>query len=146
MVGSMRWNIVLSAIGAILTMLFSSGVNGLAVTMLRGLYAAIAFFILAYLLRLALGLIIGPQSSPVQEDAADGRGTVLDMATPDDEDDLNRLLRVQMEESGSDEASATSEQVEAFQPLSPPKLVSKQQNPEQLADALRKLKDSDEDK
>ena len=144
MIGSIRWNIVFAGFGTLLTIVFSSGVNGLGVTMLRGLYAAIAFFILAYLLRLVMGLIVGPPPASGEPDVEEDRGTLLDMATPDDAEDLNRLLREQLNESApGTELPEQEPSPEPFRPLSPPKLVSKQQDPEQMAEALRKLKDQE---
>ncbi|MFS0727865.1 hypothetical protein [Paenibacillus sp. 1P07SE] len=146
MVGSIRWNIVFAVAGALLTILFSSGVNNLGVTMLRGLYAAFAFFILAFVLRLVLGLIIGPPAdSGTDDESEESRGTVLDLATPDDSEDMNRLLRSQLDENGTPTSQHEEQQqdLEPFRPLTPPKLATKQQEPEQLAQALRQLKDQE---
>ncbi|QHT60720.1 hypothetical protein GXP70_12705 [Paenibacillus lycopersici] len=142
MIGSWRWNVMLGIVGSLLTLLFSLSSNGLAITGLRCLYAFLAFFAVAYPFRALIAFILRP--SPVSafrmgsdaDAAIEDKGQTIDYATPDQGDELNELLKHQMDGSALPETGQPPD----FKPLSPPKLVSTQnKEPEELAKAIRHL-------
>ncbi|RXZ76938.1 hypothetical protein EBB07_32060 [Paenibacillaceae bacterium] len=134
MVGSIRWNVAFGLFGSVLTFLFSLGANGIAVTSLRSLYAFIALFLLMFMLRFVLRLLLGHEEEAAVEEET--RGAALDLVTPEDQEDLNDLLKSQLA-SGSTGADVKET---GFQPLAPPKLASTQgKSPEELAEAVRRL-------
>ncbi|MCR2805036.1 hypothetical protein [Paenibacillus soyae] len=144
MLGTWRWNVAFGILGVTLTALFSFGNNPPAVVMLRGLYAFAAFFLLAYVARVILALILRPPSmalpgEPQNEPSEKGRQ--LDVTTPDEGDDLNDLLKAQLQGGSSDDHSTNQRQQEAeFRPLAPPQFVSNtNKQPEELAKAIRHL-------
>ncbi|WP_308639268.1 hypothetical protein [Paenibacillus silvisoli] len=139
MVGSWRWNVTLGVGGSLLTFFFSLGSNGLAITSLRCLYAFAAFFALAFVFRIVAASIFPPvTSAAATEQTGDesAKGQSVDYATPDQSDELNELLKHQMDGN----VVLESGQEPNFQPLKPPKLVSTQnRDPEDLAKAIRHL-------
>jgi hypothetical protein len=138
MIGTWRWNITLGLCGVLLTLLFSLGSNGLEITLLRCIYAFIAFFALAYLFRALLAIITQPSViAPDVSSLSDGaRGSTVDLTTPDESHQLNEMLKKQMDGNGMPEHG----ELTTFQPLTPPKLVSTQnKEPEELAKAIRHL-------
>ncbi|MEW4369261.1 hypothetical protein [Paenibacillus kandeliae] len=73
------------------------------------------------------------QSAAVQQASQEDqdRGNRLDITSPDQDNELNDLLTPKPDNTGGQEG---------FAPLDPPKLVStKQQDPEELAKAVRHL-------
>ncbi|QHW30044.1 hypothetical protein GZH47_03800 [Paenibacillus rhizovicinus] len=140
MIGSWRWNVSLGIGGSLLTLLFSLSSNGLAITSLRCLYAFIAFFAVTFLFRALLAFILRPSPSAalLHSDVEDAqtKGHSIDYATPDQGDELNELLKHQMDGSNMLELGQQLD----FKPLSPPKLISTQnKEPEELAKAIRHL-------
>ncbi len=140
MIGTWRWNVTLSLCGVVLTLLFSIGSNGLEVTAFRCVYAFIAFFALAYLFRALLAVILQPSSPMLAEiaaaEASESKGNSVDFSTPDETNELNELLKSQLDGS----SIAVKAEPSLFQPLSPPKLISTQnKEPEELAKAIRHL-------
>lgn len=141
MIGSWRWNALLGIGGSLLTLLFSLDGNGPAITGLRCLYAFIVFFAVTFVFRAAVAFILRPSpAAALHRAAADDEqaatGHAIDYSTPDEGDELNELLRRQMDGSASPEPERQPE----FKPLSPPKLVSTQnREPEELAKAIRHL-------
>ncbi|BBH20849.1 hypothetical protein Back11_21940 [Paenibacillus baekrokdamisoli] len=140
MIGTWRWNVTLGICGVVLTLLFSLGSNGLEVTATRCVYAFIVFFLLAYLFRAAVAIILQPTPpsfvTAIDESTENIKGNSVDLSTPDQSDELNDLLKMPLDGSTKLVKSETS----AFQPLTPPKLVSTQnKEPEELAKALRHL-------
>ncbi|WP_028561410.1 hypothetical protein [Paenibacillus pinihumi] len=138
MLGSIRWNIGIAVLGCGLTFAFSIGNNGISITLLRSVYALVACFVLAYGLRYLLHILSAP-AADVQSSSEEAKGSNLDMATPDDGEDIQRLLQQQLGEGEArEEADITS-----FQPLAPPRMMSvKDKSPEELAEAVRHLKES----
>ncbi|WP_336786005.1 hypothetical protein [Paenibacillus sp. MMO-177] len=139
MVGNWRWNVGLGIVGAGLTLLFSIGKNPLSVMLMRSMYAFIAFAAIAFAMRFALAFILQP---PVMHQAEtvgeEGKGTQLDLQTPDESEDLNQMLKSQLDGHKSQEAQ--QQEQSQFKPLTPPKLVSTQnKEPEELAKAIRHL-------
>lgn len=137
MLGSLRWNFAMGASGLLLTFIASLGHNGLAISSIRALYAFVALFILCFLFRFILFLIAGPP--PVSEELTpeelEGLGGTVDISTQGYDDDLNELLKAQLD-GGQRQQQETAE----FRPLTPKKLVSAQnKDPEELAQAIRHL-------
>ncbi|WP_028611013.1 hypothetical protein [Paenibacillus harenae] len=144
MLGTWRWNVVFGLIGTVLTVAFSTQNNPVPVTLLRGMYAFIAFFVLAYAARAVLAYILRPPAAFAPEHAAqeEGRGTQLDMQTPEETDDLNELLKSQLQDGAMAQPSSGKPAKDAaeFRPLSPPQLLSaKNKQPEELVKAIRHL-------
>ncbi|RJE86776.1 hypothetical protein D3P07_16430 [Paenibacillus sp. 1011MAR3C5] len=147
MQGTWRWNVVFGLTGVVLTVLFSIGNNPLSVIMLRSLYAFIAFFALAYPARFLMAFILKPPAMiGDSQDSDETKGSSLDMTTPDEGEDLNELLKAQMQGSNSAEVQeqkgvGNHEAAPDFRPLTPPQFVSatNKQQPEDLAKALRHL-------
>lgn len=148
MLGSYRWNAGMGLVGAGLTFIFSIGSNGLPLTAIRCLYAFLAFFLLAYAMRFALGQLLGAGQQPKAEGDAlaealaeeQAVGNRFNQSTPDDKEDLNALLREQMAAAGSGPGVQQAAGERQFQPLKPPKLVSTQdKQPDELVQALRHL-------
>ena len=144
MLGTWRWNVAFGISGIALTALFSFGNNPPAVVMLRGLYAFAAFFLLAYIARVVLALILKPptmsfSAEPLEEQVEIGQQ--LDLSTSDEGNDLNELLKAQLQGGSSDDSSANqARQVAEFRPLAPPQFVSTtNKQPEELAKAIRHL-------
>jgi hypothetical protein len=140
MVGNWRWNVGLGIFGAVLTLLFSIGKNPLSVMLMRSMYAFIAFVAIAFVLRIALAFILHPPVMHQEETAGEEeKGTQLDLQTPDESEDLNQLLKSQMDGHKAQEVEQP-DQNRQFKPLTPPKLVSTQnKEPEELAKAVRHL-------
>lgn len=93
------------------------------------------WFLLAFVLRWTLGVVARPDLGNAQDRASsqvDGVGGNLDLTTPDENENLNELLKPKPEQ--------TDEGNNGFAPLNPPKLVSNK-DPEELAKAVRHLTD-----
>lgn len=138
MIGSWRWNVVLGIGGSILTLFFSLGDNGLAITSLRCLYAFLVFFAIAFIFRAMLAIILrqAPPALAIETpaDNEQPKGQSIDYSTPDQQDELNDMLRNQLD------VNAMPDPGQQFKPLSPPKLLSTQnKEPEELAKAIRHL-------
>ncbi|MNE53991.1 hypothetical protein D3C87_208990 [compost metagenome] len=136
MAGKIGFNWLFGAIGFIITFIVSFSNNILTTSLIRSSIAFIVWFILAFALRWLLGFLRTSPSEPdlpEMESAADDEdlGTMLDLTTPDESEELNDLLKqkpdVPSEPSG-------------FSPLNPPKLVkTSEQDPEEMVKALRHL-------
>ncbi|RCW50143.1 hypothetical protein [Paenibacillus prosopidis] len=142
MLGTWRWNVVFGFIGTVLTVAFSIGNNPISVMLLRSMYAFIAFFVLAFVMRAVLTYILQPPSIVGEQPELDeGIGTQLDMLTPDETDDLNQMLKSQLQDGKTtpvNEGQANA--AAAFRPLNPPQLLSsKNTQPEELVKAIRHL-------
>ncbi|WP_411349739.1 hypothetical protein [Paenibacillus sp. WLX2291] len=148
MIGNIKINLWFGIIGFAITFFASFGNNPWTTSLVRGCFGFALWFMLAFLLRFILGILASPAGaakkppSPagtsgmpgtaeqaVQEDQ--DRGNRLDITSPDQDNELNNLLTPKPVDSGGQEG---------FSPLDPPKLVStKQQDPEELAKAVRHL-------
>ncbi|MFD0959505.1 hypothetical protein [Paenibacillus chungangensis] len=143
MLGSWRWNVGFGLLGTLLIIIFSMNSNPMSVVLLRSLYAFVSFFVLAFAARAALAAILKPPAMIVNaEERQADNGSQLDLTTPDESEDLNDMLKAQLQgdanHSGKDNALAV--QSSQFKPLNPPQFVSADDNqPEHLAKALRHL-------
>ncbi|MFC4598965.1 hypothetical protein [Cohnella hongkongensis] len=141
MKGSWRFTIGFGVFGALLTCVISLSNNPLGTTLLRSLYAFLAFAALALALSFVLGQLLAP-GKPAAAAAESGpdRGSVLDLTTPDEGEALSEMLKEQWTD-GRPEATA-DEEVKGFQPLQPKRVVSLDNpNPEEVAQAIRRLTD-----
>lgn len=146
MKGTIRVNLIFALIGFVITFLFAVRTNLPVTSLIRGGIGAFVWFLLAFLFRIVLGALEplpkdktgGGSLTPGAASNQDTRGMALDMVTPDESDELNDLLK-----PDADKTRATEErtvQINDFQPLNPPKLVSAQdKDPEEMAKALRHL-------
>jgi hypothetical protein len=135
MIGSWRWNAGFGGLGAALTLLFSLVNNPIVTTLLRSLYAFVAFALLAFVLRFILGLLLPSAHSHADEQREEERGGVLDLVTPGEDGDLSRLMKKQW-------ADGKQSPISGFQPLQPKRLVSLDDpDPEQVVQAIRRLTD-----
>ncbi|MFB5266594.1 hypothetical protein ACE41H_07320 [Paenibacillus enshidis] len=137
--GSLRMNLWSGAVGFVLTFLLSLNSNLLVTSLIRGLIASAVWFLLAFAVRFALGILTRPEkpaSVYPQSDSNAGQGkglgSHLDLTTPDEGGDLNDLLKPKPDSEPLQPAD--------FKPLNPPKLVTSK-DPEELAKAVRHLTD-----
>lgn len=146
MKGTIRVNLIFALIGFVITFLFAIRSNLPLTSLTRGGIGALVWFLLAFLFRIVLGALEPlPKektgSGSLAADPVTGeemRGARLDLVTPDESDELNDLLRPDADKTRA--AGQQREQVNDFQPLNPPKLVSTQdKDPEELAKAVRHL-------
>lgn len=148
MIGNIKINLWFGVIGFIITFLVSFGNNVWTTSFVRSCLGFVIWFVLAFLLRFMLGILASPadaaSKTPItvrdpneteipeqlrQEDQQ--RGNNFDMTSPDQDSELNDLLTPKPEKDGGSTG---------FAPLDPPKLVStKQQDPEEMAKAVRHL-------
>jgi hypothetical protein len=144
MIGTIRINFIVSMVAGIFTFLLSVGNNLFLTTCLRSLYSFMILFILTYAFRFLLAVFGGldfftPLASEQSESDSDEShlGSQLDLATPDDDEATRQMLRNNMDNSGQ-----TLDDDLPFSPLTPPKLITKNNldlDPEQLAGALRRM-------
>ncbi|MGG1616887.1 hypothetical protein ACIFQM_15885 [Paenibacillus sp. NRS-1782] len=133
--GSLRINLWSGVVGFILTFVLSTGSNLLTTSLIRGLVAFVFWFLLAFVLRWTLGVVARPDLGNAQSRASsqvDGVGGKLDLTTPDEDENLNELLKPKPEQTDGKNTD--------FAPLNPPKLVSNKDS-EELAKAVRHLTD-----
>lgn len=144
MAGNIKLNLWFGIIGFVITFLVSSGNNLWTTSLFRGILGFVVWFLLAFVLRFILGILANPagavpkmptgnEESTQQELSQDDqdRGSHFDVVTPDQDNELHDLLTPKPADSGPKDE---------FAPLNPPKLVStKQQDPEELAKAVRHL-------
>ncbi|MDF2657326.1 MAG: hypothetical protein K0Q94_117 [Paenibacillus sp.] len=138
MIGSYRWNLVLGTLGFALTFILSIEYNFIWRTLMSSVYSFLIIFVAAFALRWILGTLIGLKPQPVSDSGQpmesqlpdEPVGQTVDTATPDDQDQLNEMLKEQLNRSDS----------EPFVPLQPKKLATVQETEAQeLAQAVRHL-------
>lgn len=136
MIGSIRWNFIVGALAFIVTFALSITKNIWLTTIIRSFYSFAVLFVIVFLCRYLLGTFAGLNrlSELDQVEDAEGKGTAVDAVTPDQDEELRELLK-----SGGDSKEAAADE---FSPLNPPKLRAKgQQNPEEMAQAVRQMFD-----
>ncbi|MFC4307398.1 hypothetical protein [Cohnella boryungensis] len=136
MTASWRFKVGFGGFGAVLTLLFSLSNNPLGTTLLRSLYAFLAFTALAFVVSFLLSQLLRPGSAAANLDVAEPeRGAVLDLTTPEEDEALTEMMKDQW-------ADGKGEPVKGFQPLQPTRLVSLDNpNPEEVVQAIRRLTD-----
>lgn len=139
MIGTIRWNLIVGAVGFVLTFALSMGSNIWLTTLLRSCYSFATLFVVVFLFRWILGSfggLIGLQDAGSSAPAAGeepAKGQALDMLTPDDEEDLHRMLKNQP-------APPAAEEDATFTPLDPPKLTTRTQlQADEMAQAVRRM-------
>ena len=126
--GDMKWNISFGIIGFIVTTLASLISNVWSTSLIRGAIAFVIWFLLAFAVRYAVQLLLTPNNNAAS--AAQNKvnssevGHAVDYTTPDDTDSLYNMLhnKPTEQELGTEQEDKGQS---GFQPLSPPKLVSK---------------------
>ncbi|WP_438350160.1 hypothetical protein ACP8HI_05700 [Paenibacillus sp. FA6] len=137
MIGKLRINLLIGALGFIITFLTSSINNLFMTSVIRALGAFAIWFVLAIVCKWVLSIMTSQpndeswgEKEAESELVSDQRGTRFDLTLPNDTEELNDLLKPKPESSNGGDLG--------FMPLNPPKLVSAQ-DPEQLAKAVRHL-------
>jgi hypothetical protein len=134
MAGIWKWIAGFGAGGAVLIFLLSAWRNPIGTTLLRSVYAFVAFAALAGALRLLLGRYLVPQTGQPAPEEPEERGRHLDLTTPDEEEALNQLIREQWT------GGSPRDQAAEFKPLNPKRLVTLDHvTPEELASAVRRM-------
>ncbi|GIP14572.1 hypothetical protein J40TS1_02140 [Paenibacillus montaniterrae] len=147
MYGSWRWNLSFGIFGLIIVFLIGMINNPWTTSLLRGGYAFVLFFLLAFVVRYIMASLLAPsperaaaEQEMVEEELA---GSNIDYVTPDGEEDLNAVLREQMAQGKVEKAEPApvqDEKAAQFQPLKPKKLVSTENmQAEDLTRAVRHL-------
>ncbi len=141
MKGSWRFTIGFGAFGALLICLLSLSNNPLGTSLLRGLYAFLAFAALALVVGFVLGQLLATgKPAPSGAEVPPDRGSVLDLTIPDEGEALSEMMKEQWADGKS--ATATDGEAVSFQPLQPKRVVSLDNpNPEEVAQAIRRLTD-----
>ncbi|MEI7027308.1 hypothetical protein [Paenibacillus sp. y28] len=130
MIGSLRWNFILGAIGGVVTFLLSVANNLLLSALLHSLYAFVILFVLGFALRFALKVTLSLNTGEPVTDSDAGKGTRFDAVTPQESEDLHDLLK----------SKPNQQEEEGFLPLAPTKLSTKlPDSPENMAHALRRM-------
>lgn len=146
MVGNIKINLWLGFIGFLITFFASIENNLWTTSLFRGVLGFALWFLLAFVLRFVLGILANPASATTNKPSSStssgndpnsfsaddpNRGSQFDVVTPDQDQELSDLL--------TPKPTDTVEK-DSFAPLNPPKLVStKQQDPEEMAKAVRHL-------
>lgn len=135
MIGTFRWNLLAGTVGFIGTLLASFHSNVWSTVLIHSIYSFLILFLFTFVVRWVLNVLIlssGTGSRPILEShESDGirKGQSIDLSTPDD---------VGLPLNGD---SGQGDQME-FTPLNPPKLTTKlDNNPQELANALRRMTD-----
>lgn len=137
MIGTIRINFIVACAAFFITFLLSVGDNLFWTTCMRSIYSFLILFVLTFLFRWVLGIVIGPYHSFIEEQqeqlSADPQvGSQLDLVTPDEDETTRQMLKQNTQPHQEAES--------LFSPLNPPKLATKNHlDPEQLAGALRRL-------
>lgn len=120
-----------------LTFLLSIDGNFFGRALLHSVYSFAIIFAVAFALRWFLGTLVGLKPLVASsEEAPDEVGGAVNVSTPDDQEQLNELLKQQLTPDSAPEPAGT------FVPLAPKKLASvTDADAEQLAQALRQLKE-----
>lgn len=147
MYGSWRWNLGFGVFGLLAVFLIGLSNNPWAISLIRALYACVAFFLLAYPIRYILGLLFRTDEPYAELDQTETEetqsGSNVDYVTPDSEEDLNAILRDQLASGKTGEKTeplVKSGKTEQFKPLKPTKLVSTDNmQAEELTKAVRHL-------
>lgn len=137
MTGKLRYYFLLGFIGFLISFAASAGNNLFMTSFIRGLISFAVWFLLAFAGGWMLGFLKEMPGGNSFEDenefaSEEGKGSNLDLTTPDESEELNDLLKP---------APASAEEDVPFAPLNPPKLVktTDDKDPEELAKIVRHL-------
>lgn len=131
MIGTILWNVIGGLVAFVGTFLLSIQTNLFITSFLRGLYSFVIMFVLLFVARWVIGLLLHTKN-PVTDVQASKEihketeqshvGKHFDLVTPDEDTNASSVIE-------SD-----------FSPLNPPKLETKtESDPERLAQAVRHL-------
>lgn len=154
MIGSFRWNLTIAIIAAIMTVWFATmNHNPWPVVIVRSLTSFVVLFVLTYLFRFLIALIVGerPESERRQsaEEQSDMIGASVDLATP--AEDISWPLPNQEagKETASEKQSAepsVEQSAQSFQAFEPPNIILKDPSqdevnvdPQTAVKAIRRL-------
>jgi hypothetical protein len=145
MIGNLRWNITFGVIGFIFPFIFSLGANPLSTILLRSFYSMVIMFAFGFCIRWILGTVAGLNSLRNGSDSAEEKhvGVNINAVTPIEDESLHEIIK----QNVTHNRSTSTEELNSFSPLHPPKLVTKdndkpdQLQPEKLAEAIRHLSD-----
>lgn len=137
MYGKLKFNLLFGAFGFVITLLISFAHNFFITSLIRGFIAFIAWFLLAFAIRWIWGLPgAGPSGKPVEDVREEGeKGSLVDLTTPDEIEDMNDLLKPSDKQEAAPRASNPD-----FEPLNPPRLVkTTDRSTEEMVKAVRHL-------
>lgn len=136
MIGSWKWNMTLGIVAFLVTFLTSINHNEWLTSLIRGVYGLAVVFAAGYAVRYLLGTAAGLKHftnsdlHTMMDTGPDSTGMSVDLTTPPEDSLLHDMLKPSLPDSDADQ----------FQPLSPQKLVSKENlDPETLAQSLRRM-------
>ncbi|MEF3304840.1 hypothetical protein, partial [Paenibacillus sp. GYB003] len=95
MIGTVRWNLVVGFFGFLLTFFLSASANFIWRALLHGTYSFLILFAFVFAMRWVLGTLVGLKSVTVAG-AAPVAGQTVNETTPDDQEQLNELLKEQL--------------------------------------------------
>lgn len=132
---NIRFNLLVAVFGFVLTFITTSINNIYTTSLVRASIAFVIWFVIAFVFRWVLGVMTAQAEDKDEGDSeveleSVQKGTRFDLTLPNDNEEINDLLKPKPESSTGDDTG--------FTPLNLPKLVSAQ-DPEQLAKAVRHL-------
>lgn len=139
MTGKLRYYLLFGFIGFLITFAVSAGNNLFGTSLFRSIIAFVVWFVLLFALNWVMDFLKELPSEPTVEEIEalqsqdeDGKGTNLDIKTPDESEELNDLLKQPLNPQS---------QLDDFAPLNPPKLVKTpdDKDPAELANVVRHL-------
>lgn len=139
MTGKLRYYLLFGFVGFLITFAVSAGNNLFGTSLFRATIAFVVWFVLLFALNWVMDVLKELPSEPTVEEIEalqsqdeEGKGTNLDIKTPDESAELNDLLKQPLHPQS---------QVDDFSPLNPPKLVKTpdDKDPAELADVVRHL-------
>lgn len=150
MIGNVVWNIVIGMISGLMSFWLAIVNHNLLLTALtRGVIAFVVMFVLTYLFRWLIALILTDIGILGQSEEEQPEGSTIDLATPEDDIELPSLHKDSPSAvKQADDAEAESSQEaegKQFQPFVPPRIARKddssneQLQAEQLAEAVRRF-------
>lgn len=129
--GTIRWNAALGLIGFTATFLFSIARNPIVTTCVRGVYSFVVLFVIGFVFRWILGIILSDAAPQHQHVETAGLGKQVDLSTPEEDESIYAILR---------EPSNSEPKASQFQPLQLPQLVTHlEPKTEQAVKAIRHL-------
>jgi hypothetical protein len=100
LIGSTRWNVYLGLLAMFPTLFSSYANNLLSTALIRSLIAFILFYIVAYMVRLFLSILIEPKNT--LDSNEESKGTQVDWVTPEEDPFLPQPLDPKGPDSSDD--------------------------------------------
>jgi len=127
MIGSYVWNLIIGGLSGIMAFALAySNVNTFATSLVRGLISFVVMFLLTYLFRWLMALIIQDTLKDQDRIREVSAGAKIDLKTPEEDINLTDLLN-------TPPPTATSEAKQPFEPFTPPRIKRVDQGGEQAA-------------